>query len=536
MKKFLSLKYLVIFCLTLYIFFSTTTLVATPIHPEEAADGIVAGDIVSGRKLPLVYHAYTGALKHYFIAPYIALFGLNLFALRLAALVNALLLLFILYLTVRDQMGKQIAGWLIVLLCTSAPFLQGSKLNFFSEYILLLLCLWGGLYLLNRFISTKNLIYACLALFLFGVGSHAKINFFWYLTGMIGYFLVSKGYRTLLPIRWSKSVALVASFLLGYSMTIVYNIRTKGATVKLFYRLLTGSSTYVGVDNANYLLNLKVRVLQLYDFLKGDIGLTDKLGTFDIPVVLNLANHMVPVLFVAACFFAIYVLVVPGVISIKVKQGLKLYCFIWGITFLGLPLTPSNLDPTHLFMIYPFPQIVMACFFSFLLKKAADYQLARAIVKFILCIVITGGIIFSLAYYQNMKKVGTHTYMWSQVTDEVMEYLSSKGIKKIYSNDWAVGKLVQFLSKENITVRWCNQDPEWVKLSSLGQPAEYKIKHYISEFSEKQDSVYFLRGSLDLVDEYILGVAVSRIGKKIKAEKFFYNNLGGVIYKLYKIY
>ena len=254
-------------------------------------------------RLPLMVQDYIGALNVYLAVPLLALTGVGVPNLRFLPILLAVLTLFLLERTVAEwEMGRQgdkeprrqgdeeidprspipnprSPIFAVLLLVASPSFVFWSRQGIFVTNLtqpLALLCVWMGL----RWLRTGRggaLILSGLAA---GLALYAKLLAVWIVGpfGLMvgGWWLWRRFEEKRRPDRVGKRVpqptlggwvGAVAAFGLGLLPLVLFNVQTGGTFSSIGGNL---GQSYYGVDNANILANLPVRLGQLISTLTGD--------------------------------------------------------------------------------------------------------------------------------------------------------------------------------------------------------------------------------------------------------------------------
>ncbi len=293
------------FCLLLFLALGAYQLHLPGLHYDEAKEaGLNAMRLVSGQpvtafrdatvrlgawRLPLMVQDYIGSLNVLLAAPFLAVGGVNVVALRWLPLVIAGLTL-LLTSRIAWRLGGPVAGGVTALLLAVNPsFVFWSRQGIFVTNLTALIFMASLLTGLRWWVERKP----CdlwLTAFLWGLGIYAKLLFVWAIGGMVGVGCIAwllKARNLKLEAR-NGSIAVATSsqlpassfqlrlltwggaavaFLLPLTPLVIFNVRTGGTLTSIFGNL---GRSYYGVDNTAYLPNLLTRLKQLVTLLRGD--------------------------------------------------------------------------------------------------------------------------------------------------------------------------------------------------------------------------------------------------------------------------
>src|SRR5262249_9552270 len=139
---------------------------------------------------PLMSFDYVGAIHTYALLPFFALFGVGTVPLRLMTVFGGLLTLGATYLWLRWLFDSRwIAGAAILLLATQPSFVVFRRAG---THVSRLRALWAMLTLLSLLAwrRTNRWRWLGTAAFLLGIGLTTKILFLWFVTALVGVFVL----------------------------------------------------------------------------------------------------------------------------------------------------------------------------------------------------------------------------------------------------------------------------------------------------------------------------------------------------------
>jgi hypothetical protein len=287
-------------CLLLFMVLGAYQLQLPGLHYDEAKEaGLNAMELITGQpvtafrdatvqvgplRFPLMVQDYIGALNVVLAAPFLAIGGVNVVALRWLSLLTGALTLVVTWRVAWRLGGPLAASATALLLAVNPAFIFWSRQGIFVTNLTALIfmsALLTGL----RWWELRRPRDLWLTAFLCGLGVYAKLLFVW----AIGAMLVVAGMAWLLdclssrcgnstleawsrksetrnPKRLALTVALaLVFFLIPLIPLIVFNLRTSGTIDSIFGNL---GQSYYGVNNSAYLSNLLTRLGQLITLLR----------------------------------------------------------------------------------------------------------------------------------------------------------------------------------------------------------------------------------------------------------------------------
>ena len=287
-------------CLLLFMVLGAYQLRQPGLHYDEAKEaGLNAMELITGQpvtafrdatirigplQLPLMVQDYIGALNVALAAPFLAIGGVNVVALRWLSLLTGALTLVVTWRVAWRLGGPLAASATALLLAVNPAFIFWSRQGVFVTNLTALIFM-ASLLTGLRWWELRRPRDLWLTAFLCGLGVYAKLLFVW----AIGAMLVVAGIAWLLeaqnskleaqtskletglpaPRAWKRlaltlALALVF-FLIPLTPLVIFNLHTSGTLDSVSGNL---GQSYYGVNNSAYLPNLLTRLGQLITLLR----------------------------------------------------------------------------------------------------------------------------------------------------------------------------------------------------------------------------------------------------------------------------
>ena len=289
-------------CLLLFMVLGAYQLRQPGLHYDEAKEaGLNAMELITGQpvtafrdatvqvgplQIPVMVQDYIGALNVALAAPFLAIGGVNVVALRWLSLLTGALTLVVTWRVAWRLGGPLAASATALLLAVNPAFIFWSRQGVFVTNLTALIfmsALLTGL----RWWGLRRPLDLWLTAFLCGLGVYAKLLFVW----AIGAMLVVAGVAWLLDCllnrrrsskletgsrkretRNSKRLALTFAlalvfFLIPLTPLVIFNLQTSGTLDSVSGNL---GQSYYGVNNSAYLPNLLTRLSQLIELLRAE--------------------------------------------------------------------------------------------------------------------------------------------------------------------------------------------------------------------------------------------------------------------------
>lgn len=464
-KFFKNEKILLSVVLTAFLFLLVWNIKFPGLESDEACDGIWASYIIHSvpaaervnsimsvnlfnRTLPIMANTpYIGAVESYLLVPFFLVFGINIFSLRIMPITIALISVLLIYLLCKEWLGRKAAFITLLLTVTNPFFVMYSRIGLYREELFSTFFFWSGLLCFWVYLKKKKFSYLCLGSFLFGLGLSTKIMFLWYIIGMAIACLILRKKRFSFPgMGPGNLISAISAFFLGNFLLVFYNIKTGGNTLRLMWKYLFSPTPY-GVSNLSYLHNLNERIGQFFKVLKGDFY---DVRSWVSPEFVLSKDYLTPVIFVLGFAFVLLILFFKkGKYSPFEWRKILFFYIVYSVMFICSPFTMSFVWLAHLFILFPFPQIIIALFLCNLLYLFRSNKPVLFIVYFTLSFSVLSNITTVTRYHLAMRKSGG-VGAWSTVIYELSEYLYTNKIFNPLALEWGFHHNIPFLTGSKV--------------------------------------------------------------------------------------
>jgi len=367
-----------------------------------------------------------------------------------------------------------------------------------------------------------------------GLGLNAKFLFLWFIVALALSYYVFK--FSSLPSRSSladrriiwrlltfnmdaKQFGLgLLSFCLGAGGFIWYNLRTWGTVRTLAKNLIT---TDRGVNNLDFFRNLLTEIEAFLVLIKGSwFGFYG--GSF--------SNNLYPVVFCISVVGLAFLLFGrwsrlrwPKAKAYKTKA---LFLF----SMLALILVQSCFTvsgATHLLIMLPLPQLVIALFMDMLYQVITPRVLPSALMAVVFLALTAQDLRVDFQYYQALQRSGG-LGRFSDAIYELAEYLEDNHITSPLAVDWGFKNNIQILTQGRVNpieifqYSWNPNEEFFKEVSRRIKDPNNRYLFYAREFA-----------SFDRYDAFER--IVREANKVVQLEKVFYQRDGKPVYYLYRV-
>lgn len=518
-----------------YLFLEIVNIHLPGLFSDEALQGCGALQIlkkvpqpylISGDSLyfPLMMVPYETAIESYILLPFLFLFGINIVGLRMAPVIIGIFALIFTYLFTKDFFNKKTAVIVLFLLVINPSFLLQTKLGLNSASMIQVTGM-GALFFLWKWYQTRNSRYFYLSIFLLGLGVSIRIWFLWFVNGLI---LLGAPFARSLKPRLKKRHFLFGTilFCLGILPFIVYNAISRFDTVRYMISHFKGS--YAGVNNLDYINNLKVRFDNLGSCIKGDYYFTKQ---ENYPHKHFSSNPAAPKLFAFGYVWLLFSFIFKkGLFPTKKTASLLI---LFSAILLQSPFTLSNLAGPHLFVLYPLIQIILGVFFYDLFMRAKTGRTIQVItiILFASFVILECHVTLRNNYLYFYKTGGKGSY--SDAIISLVNYLQHREIYKPSLMDWGFQHNLVFLSQGRIAPR------AFLYIENTNNSEQSCFASILEEsLKSGKKKVFIFHSAYFTIKSGIYSLfkdSVEKAGKSIKIEEVFYQRDGLPVYFLYSV-
>jgi len=381
-----------------------------------------------GYTFPLMVIDYVGAVNTYLMAALFAFTGGHWAAVRWFQVMVGCLIIALSFRLARRWFGPLVAVIATLLLAVNPSFIFWSRMGISVTHVMAL-CSLGSLLLftlhaprfklhVSRF--TLSLHSPFFAGLLLGLGVWAKFLFVWWLAALGGVY-AAFCYQHWRRWPWRDWLAVGAGALVGAAPLLYYNLKTS-ETLNLLLNSLN-NPTPNGVNNQNFLVNFQARLEQFRIWLDGSY--------FWYNGGLHANEWALPI------YGAALALVLMGVVrmwrGIQQQRALVLIIILAVILILS-SFTVSGIWATHLFILFPIPQIVVALAAVWLWgKRLGMLALTLPLALFVLDARVT------FAYHADLARTGGPG-RFSSAIYEFANYLDQNNLRTPAALDWGLEK------------------------------------------------------------------------------------------------
>jgi hypothetical protein len=507
-------------------------------QPVEAWTGV--GIHIGGMTLPVMIMSYLGTVCTYLALPFFYLLGVNVFSLRLMTICFGCLTIVLYYLFARELFNRRVAAVTALLLAVHPSFVFWTRQGIYVTSVMTFMAA-GSLVCLLRWHRQRTDWYLYAGAFLLGVGLNAKFLFIWFIIALaVSYYVLQ---FTSLPSRsaladrriiWriltfsmnAKQFGLgLLSFCVGAGGLIWYNLNTWGTVKTLAKNLIT---TDRGVNNLDLFRNLFTEIKAFLVLIKGSwFGIYG--GSF--------SNNLYPVVFcisvVGIAFLLFGQRYRPGWLKPYNDQaGTDKAKFVFLLSMLALILvqscfTVSGLGATHLLIMLPLPQLIIALFMDLLFQVITPKALPSALMAVVLLALAAQDLRVDFQYYQALQRSGG-LGRFSDAIYELAQYLEDNHITSPLAVDWGFKNNIQILTQGKVNpieifqYNWNPNDEFFKEVSRHLKDPNNRYLFYAEEFASFKRYDAFER-------------IVRQENKAIQLERVFYQRDGKPVYYLYRV-
>jgi Dolichyl-phosphate-mannose-protein mannosyltransferase len=306
---------------------------------------------IAGHSLPLMSHAYIGAVKTVAFAPVAAAFGLTPGSVRFFTIAVAALALVAFAAFARCVFPRPfVAGVAVLLLATDPSYVFFSRVDLGPSVFMFLLNA-VGLWQLAVWWRTGRTRALVLGAFAFGLGVYDKLTFAWIVLGVaVAALLVA--YRGVLARFDRRRLAIgTGAFVLGALPVIVYNLSWPPRSLgPAFHGTLHVSG---GTETGNFFERLYRRFETL-------VGLLDGRTIGELIAGAEWRSLLLPILALVSAAGILLLSLAPTLRGRFAPARFVVY--MGTLILVAAALTPGGSFPHHVLLVYPLPHLAIAAF------------------------------------------------------------------------------------------------------------------------------------------------------------------------------
>jgi hypothetical protein len=505
-------------------------------QPAELLRGI--GLRVSGLTLPVMIMDYVGAVNTYLVLPFFRVYGFTVFAVRFMCVAVAAVTLVLAYLWLRGLFGPGVASIAALLLAVNPSFIFWGRMGVSVTSAMSFLAM-AALLAFARWRAAGRDLWLFLGAVALGLGLWAKFLFLWYIVALAMAQAIlnfrfrlnglsrsaALGRRSTTPGQGRSQVfglaigqwlAVAMGLALGAWPLLWFNLKT-GGTVQVLAQNI--ESTAYGVNNRDFFNNLRSALESFRVFLNG--------GYFWYHGQ-AFENALYPAMFTLSALGA------AALVWAQYRHLARRVAFVLivlGLIVLESSFTISGLWATHLYIVVPLPQAVVALFAvltgRWLVRMRPWRTLARPALAWALPAVFVvplflGDLWVDLRYHQALRETGG-LGGFSDAIYGLAGYLDRNPKLTPWALDWGISKSVQVITQGRV-------NPQ--ELYGFQETPGPDFQQRLSEMLADPNNIYLFHGAGSVVyprSEAFLQ-AVRAAGKQAKAEQAFFSRSGELIY------
>lgn len=424
---------------------------------------------VLGRDFPVMIGDYWGVVSTYAVLPLFAIFGIGVFPIRLWSIGTGVIAVLLTYILGRRIYGQHVGALGSLLLGVFPSFIFWSRTGIYVISHIVTISLGIMLFFL-QWRCTGQMRWLLLSGLLTGIGLSTKLLFLWFLIAIPSAYLFllladavvemrrDIPVRTMLKQSWfrfredvpirstSELMLTILTFVIGAFPVIYYNIISQGSYLVLRANLF---QTERGVDNFAVWKNLKIEADALGVLLDGGYFWYYG-GIYTNPLYPWVAG-------LSAIGLLSLVHLAPEYRGYR-RPTVFLLGFVM-VTFVLSCFSVSILGATHLLILLPLPQLVIAAFAMFggrwLSYRQSLAGLARAAVSggfaALLLIPLAGRDLWVDGQYHNTLARGGGQSSFSSAIYTLAERMGDEGIDEPYALDWGFKYPIMILTEGRVT-------------------------------------------------------------------------------------
>ncbi len=484
-----------------------------------------AGLTIAGHTFPLMVMDYVGTVNTYLALPLFAVLGVNVTSVRLLPILLAVLSMLLGYRLAAQLFDWRVAAFSTLLAATDPSFVFFSRMGIHVTSVMTVFAL-GSLLALLRWSKSGHDRWLGLCGLLLGLGLWAKVLFLWWIVALAIAWIVwwgadrrsrapSDGQREERP--WGGVpgvhgiVILVAGIVVGSTPLWLYNLMS-GGTLTSFGR--NAVVTDQGVSNLNVIANVAAAIDSFRVLLDGRYFWF--LGK-------QLANPLNVIAFAAAAL--------GGLLLLRWRRqwraGFALILVLIIVVVAESVFTVSGIWATHLYILLPLPQIIVAVAVVALADNLAKKR--RWLQVGLIGLALAGGMLANVrvdrAYYAELER-SRGLSRFSDAIYKLADWLDQGHYATVYAVDWGIQKNVQLLTQGRVNP---------VEIYSFpGEAPEAFVQRLEKAFADPS-AVFILHSKEDTVYEMYpaFQATADRLGYTVKIIDATRDNSGAPVHVMW---
>ena len=489
-------------------------LQGTPVEPVRGA-----GLTLAGRTFPLMVMDYVGTVNTYLALPLFAVLGISVTSVRLLPILLAVLSLILGYRLATKLFDWRVAAFATLLVATDPSFVFFSRMGIHVTSVMTVFAL-GSLLALLRWGRTGHDRWLGLCGLLLGLGLWAKVLFLWWIVALAIAWIVwrSVGRRSEAGGSLQKGrmgargvLILLAGIVAGSAPLWLYNLMS-GGTFTSFGR--NAVVTDQGVSNLNVIANMATAIDSFRVLLDGRYFWF--LGK-------QLANPLNVIAFAAAA--------VGGLLLLRWrrewKAGFALILALIIVIVAESVFTVSGIWATHLYILLPLPQIIVAVAVVALADLLAQERrwLQVGLIGLVLAVGMLANVRVDRAYDAELER-SRGLSRFSDAIYKLADWLDQRRYATVYAVDWGIQKNVQLLTEGRVNP---------VEIFSFpGEAPEAFVQRLEKAFNDPS-AVFILHSKEDTIYEMypVLQATADRLGITVKIIDATRDNSGAPVHVMW---
>jgi len=397
----------------------------------------------------LMVSPYEGHFISYPLLYLFALFGPSVFISRCIFVFFSLISLISIFYVIKRWFKEEVALLTIFLLGINLNFIRAARVGGLRDEIIQIALVWSAIALVQLYIDRKQKIYLYASAFILGLALWAKIVFVdLFLASLVTFIAFGrKGpnfTKNNIPTTKKDLAVFFLMFMAGASPFIIFNLTCQENTLRHLWHAFSSPTIY-GYNNLAYFRNLSLRVDDLFQFLSYRNAPEMLFG-----VTVNNYFHIF-LFFVSLFGIMSYVLFSKR--QHLSKNKLLFLISTCTIIFFLLPFVPQQPCVEHLFILFPFIQIIEATFIFLIPLFVKNTIMPMAL---IICMLLPH---VSLEFYNARRflgeiKNGGGTLYFSPIIKDIANYAERQGIKKLFAmSEYLLALNIDFLTDLKVEVR-----------------------------------------------------------------------------------